>query len=181
MDELAGRPLVLSCPAIVLPVLAWCFLGGTRWQWAEGSQRHLCVSELMMGDLICCLRTRLLILGLEEAEDLCAPGPHFFQTVCEEAGGRTGKRGPGAHPPTRGLTELPCRQGQRSWVPSLVSKRRQGKKSFCTFAALSPLAFFFPLEAQRTRSRCLTHARGSLIKRTSRCHRSLGRVCSAPA
>lgn len=42
----------------------------------------------MMGDLIRCLPTRLFILGLEEAADLCAPGPHLFQTLCEEAGGR---------------------------------------------------------------------------------------------
>lgn len=51
------------------------------------------MSELMMGDLIHCLPTRLFIPGLEEAVDLCAPALHLFPTLCEEAGGRRAEVG----------------------------------------------------------------------------------------
>lgn len=129
-----------------------------RWQWAEGSQRHLCVSELMMGDLICCLPTRLFILGLEKAEDLCAPGPHLFQTVCEEAGGRRAGRGGGRgrvgreliHPPADSQNCLAERERGAGFLLWFLKEGREKNHSAHLQPSLHWLFFFSPGSTEDT-------------------------------
>lgn len=71
------------------------------------------MSELMMGDLIRCLPTRLFILGLRKLQTYVLQALIYFRLCVKRQvgggpGGRTEKSGPGAHPPTRRLAELPC-------------------------------------------------------------------------
>lgn len=78
--------------------------------------------------------------------------------------------------------KLPCREGERgARFYSLVSNRQEKKIILQISSPLSTGLFFPSASTEDAVPVSCRSARGSLIKRMSRCHRSLGRVCSAPA